>query len=559
MALIAHTHFAGPGAVSSPGIDTSGSTLLIAALASGTGMQDSYANAWTPLPGQGSGASGSVGFFYVLSPIVGSGHTFQDVGNNFSSAVILAFDTVTTFDSQTGASSVSSPAQGGSLTPANANNLMVAAIGGGNDGSSLIDSGYTKSEEVAYAGGVNYGSAIAWLAQASATAQNPTWTDSFAFPVGVVNATFTTSGPPPPAAAYCYRRTLTVDHTQCGTADSTDFPVVARLSDATFKTVANGGHVQHTTTSNGQTVPADLNFYSDLALTTPLAYETESYDATTGDLVCWVKLPTLSHTADTVFYMAYGDAGTTTFQGNVNGTWNSNFKGVWHLPNGTTLAANDSTSGLHTGAITGPTAAGGNIDGGASFNGSTDQISLGASADWNFSGAFSVLIWFNTTTSSVGAWLIGAKSIGATSGFFLNINSSGNLIFTVRGAFTAFDLGTAYNDGNWHRAVGTYAPTGIVSIYADGTFKNTNTLGSASLSASDPLTMGIDNTSLFPVALVGLLDEGQVVNALLSDDWILSDYNNQKPASTFLTLSGETFLCGNAVKSSGIRGWSWGF
>jgi hypothetical protein len=373
------------------------------------------------------------------------------------------------------------------------------------------------------------------------------------------------SGTTPPPAAYCYRRTLTVDHTQCGTANSTDFPVVVRLSDATFKTVANGGHVQHTTTSNGQTVPADLNFYSDLALTTPLNYETESYDPTTGDLVCWVKLPTLSHTADTVFYMAYGDAGTTTFQGNVNGTWNSNFKGVWHLPNGSSLAATDSTAGAHTGTITGPAATAGTIDGGASFPGSsTNTINFGASADWNFAGGFTVSLWMKIGVDADG-FLLGIHNGSTAFAFELvqtHLVGGDGILWAVNGASTQAHYFVSVADGNWHQIVGTWnSGTQIPTLYVDGAFVASGTAsGAFGGSSSIALTAGNDAGGVGVFGLyAGTLDELHAANALLSTDWITSEFNNQMPSSTFFSLSGETFLCGNAVKSSGIRGWSWGF
>ena len=104
------------------------------------------------------------------------------------------------------------------------------------------------------------------------------------------------------------KRAITIDYTKCGTADSTNFPVLVSFTNASLKTKANGGKVEN---SNGY----DIQFFSDIGLTSKLSWEVEKYDATTGEIRAWVKIPTISHTANTVFYIAYGDSSISTFQG----------------------------------------------------------------------------------------------------------------------------------------------------------------------------------------------------------------------------------------------------
>jgi hypothetical protein len=83
-----------------------------------------------------------------------------------------------------------------------------------------------------------------------------------------------------------------VDHTQCGTADSTSFPVSVVETRVGFKSVANGGSV---TSASGY----DIAFYSDAGLTTLLDFEIESWSATTGALVAHVPYP------DSLTYVEY--------------------------------------------------------------------------------------------------------------------------------------------------------------------------------------------------------------------------------------------------------------
>ncbi len=338
--------------------------------------------------------------------------------------------------------------------------------------------------------------------------------------------------------AYLKRRSLTVDHTQCGAANSTDFPVLVRVTNLNFALIASGGHVNNSTTSNGQTVPADLAFFSDQSLATVLKFEIESWNSTTGALVAWVKIPTLSHTADTVFYVGYDDPAVTTFQGDVNGTWNSNFKGVWHLPNGTTLAAADSTSGLHTGAITNTAAIAGAMDGGADFGGpaSPSRISLGASADWGFAGSFTCSCWFKTGTTA-SAFMFGIS--GFTTAFELNQRSTPGVQWVAGNMLINQSVTVA--DSQWHQAVGQFdAGSGTGTIYFDGALGATSAAGFVfTPNITTVLTLGDDALNQGSIAFTGQLDEFHVNASLLSADWILSEYNNQVPGSTFLTLGSQ--------------------
>ena len=119
---------------------------------------------------------------------------------------------------------------------------------------------------------------------------------------------------------------MTVDHTLVPSTQS-NFTVLVSVTDATLKTTANGGHVAN---SNGY----DIGFYTDSSGSTKLKWEIESYNPVTGQLIAWVKIPTLSSTSDTSFYLFYGDPSITSDQSDPVNTWDSNFKAVYHLGNG---------------------------------------------------------------------------------------------------------------------------------------------------------------------------------------------------------------------------------
>jgi hypothetical protein len=171
---------------------------------------------------------------------------------------------------------------------------------------------------------------------------------------------------------YSYSRAITISHTKVPNTDQTNFPVLISGTYSYLATKGNGGNV---TSANGY----DIIFTADAAGTTPLAFEQDSYSASTGAINYWVKVPTLSHTTDTVSYLFYGNASVTTDPSNKTAVWDSNYQGVWHLEdNAANTTVKDSTSNSNNGtsaANTSSKTTAGEIGAGLSFNGSSDDIS----------------------------------------------------------------------------------------------------------------------------------------------------------------------------------------
>src|SRR5262249_33478495 len=124
------------------------------------------------------------------------------------------------------------------------------------------------------------------------------------------------------------------------------------------------------TSSNGY----DIIFTSDSACTVKLSHEIENYTAATGAVSMWVKVPSITSSADTTIYLCYRNSAITTSQEDITNVWDSNYLGVYHLPNGASLTANDSTSNGYNLTVSSATATTGQISGGAYFNGTTAQL-----------------------------------------------------------------------------------------------------------------------------------------------------------------------------------------
>ena len=167
--------------VSTPGIDTTGANLLVAAFAwkaGGNTWTDSKGNTWTALTQQAVGGGEICQLHYVLgSPVVGAGHTLDVSFADSPSAFLLAFSGVGSYEQEAGADTFGSTLQPGSLTPGAAGALVVQAIAFNVAGTLSIDGGYTGLLQENLTANAR-GGAAAYLIQGAAAATNPTWTHS---------------------------------------------------------------------------------------------------------------------------------------------------------------------------------------------------------------------------------------------------------------------------------------------------------------------------------------------------------------------------------------------
>src|SRR5208283_5187974 len=165
----------------------------------------------------------------------------------------------------------------------------------------------------------NTGIAVTNVVVASSTQITATFVIGATAALGATNVTVTTSAGTSAAVpftvvanVYTHVRPITIDHTKVPNTDQSNFPVLISGVYPFLATTANpNGQVQN---ANGY----DIIFTADYAGTTQLDHEIESYDPATGTINMWVRLPVLSHTCNTVIYVAYGNAAVTTSQENIN-------------------------------------------------------------------------------------------------------------------------------------------------------------------------------------------------------------------------------------------------
>ena len=334
------------------------------------------------------------------------------------------------------------------------------------------------------------------------------------------------------ATAVLHWRTITINSGQVPSTQ-TNFPVLVSLSDATLKSVSNGGHVSSSTGS-------DI-YFTDAGNTAQYSCEIESYDSTNGTLVAWVKVPSL--TDGTVIKMWYGIASSTP--NTPSNVWDSNFKGVWHMNqvNALDSTANGNNGTVVNGSLSSVSGQIGGADGFTNTPAASGYIDCGNGSSLNFSasGVYTWTAWVNTTGATGGGCGIIGKATGSGYDIYLK-NGNGITIQDGVGGSSASQVasvGAVPSSNAWHQIAITYNNQ-AVSIYLDGTLNNSASLSGLADNNLSHVFIGYrashtNGNGIFN----GSIDEVRYSTTVRSADWITTEYRNQNAPGSFYTLSGE--------------------
>ncbi len=346
------------------------------------------------------------------------------------------------------------------------------------------------------------------------------------------------------AGSYQYSRSLTINHTKVPNTNRSNFPVLVNITDPLLMSTSNGGHVA---SPNGY----DMIFTSDARCTTKLNHEVEAWSGLTGQFTAWVNVPTLSHTADTVIYLCYGNAAVVTSQSNKTAVWDGNYKAVYHLsqnPAGAAPQLLDSTSNAVNLAMAnnyGPASASepgvignsvylpwageyhGNSAGSKSVNSGTG------------SGARTVSTWMNFhTLPAPSSGVVGTIPLPAQNNVFtLGTGPNNNLELFVLQQWIGIniDAPVSVTPGSWYYVAGSFDGK-TYRLYVNGV-QVASAVANGNVPADAPVSLGLGYYQYFSDVQ---LDETRFSSSARAADWIATEYNNQSSPSTFLSVGTET-------------------
>jgi hypothetical protein len=335
-----------------------------------------------------------------------------------------------------------------------------------------------------------------------------------------------------PYIAWSFSKIVTMNTTSSGAnvaGTVVNFPVLIRLTSANF------------TFANAQAHGSDIRFAK--ADGTPLPYEIEQWNATTGEAEIWVKVDTVYGNDSTHSFMMYWGASTgsaTTSLSNSAAVFDTanGFQGVWHLDEAENAVANDATVNGYNGApvnMTSATQSPGAIGAARSFDGSSGCIEMIGTAnsklDFPINGTYTVSAWVNIDTIDSHAHAIADK------GYF----QFGLEIF----GDNKYDFYQFNNNNAWE---GSRSPaiektwvylTGVrsgntQSLYVNGTYMvgilDTTRDTTKVRNENNNVMIGkmINNPSTDVRYFKGKIDEVRMSNIACTPDWIKLCYMNQQ-------------------------------
>ncbi|PIA80060.1 hypothetical protein BFR04_00025 [Gaetbulibacter sp. 4G1] len=339
------------------------------------------------------------------------------------------------------------------------------------------------------------------------------------------------------------KQAITINSSQVvGSSNLTDFPFLVTLNHLDSEIVDGGVY----SALNGG---GDIRFSSDAAGNNRLAIEVVEFvtDATPANRKCqiWVKIPSLSATSDTIIYIWYNKTGevqpiTTDTYGSQT-VWSNSYASIWHMeedPSSIIPQIKDSGSNLNSGITEGSMESNDLINSqigrGLELNGTNQFVNVGNSSSLNLTSSLTISGWFNPT--SFHPFYLMAKRAET-------VNSGYNILFQKYpdNRLTYYDGTTIhhttppllYNENQWNYVVIKINAAGTgVTFFLNGVFSTEITALTLPDGLAQNLYLGTRSNGVSH-RLNGSLDEIRVSNIERSNNWILTEYNNQSNPSTF--------------------------
>lgn len=336
-------------------------------------------------------------------------------------------------------------------------------------------------------------------------------------------------------SGYSYVRQITTHHTEiAGASNLIDFPLLVSLSLPDLRSTFNGGHIENVNAGDIMFTSSDCS--------TILDHQIETYNAFTGELIVWVRIPALPPTTNHDILMYYGNPGITT-SASTTSVWPATYSSVWHMnesPDNSAPQLNDYSSHTNNGTANGGMNVGNLVNAkiglGLDFDGIDDYIDCGQDISLNA-----------TTNLTVSAWIYPRVINGHVINMGGGWDDPGFSMFQLGGTFrvelqNATEKEVVFNSNSlnqWAYWVFTYdQTTGNVTCYINGVLQPNmgNFIGPIGPPV-EALNIGRKEQNGF--YFNGIIDEGRVILETKSANWIQTEYNNQNNPNNFYSVSPE--------------------
>lgn len=260
-----------------------------------------------------------------------------------------------------------------------------------------------------------------------------------------------------------------------------------------------------------------------------------------NDSKAWVKIPTLSASADTNIYYYFGNP-TASAASSTSGTFIREIGGLagsWSFSKGTGTTAYDSSGNGNNGAINGGISwtdnRYGDTNSALDFDGSDDCVYIADSNDFTMNSAMSAFFWVNSNDSSGNpmsifahagdsdfSWKAGTSSLNS----FLStiITNDGDEYSLVKN----YESYASILDGDWNYSGFTFN-SGTLKLFINGSEPSLDVIYDESFSSlfdsSVNLTIGCSSNTE-PGFFNGIIDDLLLFNRVLSSNEISDLYNN---------------------------------
>jgi hypothetical protein len=353
---------------------------------------------------------------------------------------------------------------------------------------------------------------------------------------------------PPNADYFNFYKIITTDHSMISGENShVNFPLLISIfdSDLRYDVQSDGDDIAFA--QNGKWLSHEIEKF------------TQNYNSTHAQLVAWVRIPYLYPIENMNITMYYGNI-TMSARQNPSDVWISNYMGVWHLkedPSGTPPQIKDSSvpysDGSSYGVMTSSDQVSGMIDGALDFDGSNDYIDFGNPGELQITGEITVQAWFKAEIAIDNDYLVVKHGADGDRGWDISfdddpaISPDGWVMFRYSpdGSNILITGHERVKVDKWYHVVGVFKPNEYSKLFLNGTEVALNTTGIPPSMNNPSLPVRIARRSDSATSYFdGLVDEARVSNIARSNDWILTEYNNQYDPQSFYSVGEEKYAKG---------------